>query len=207
MHRRRGDEDRDRAAGIDELPIDEIGKQGAKRVEVEGIVLIGREHPHHELEPLVGDGVVDVPVLHPLVERGCLERAVEAAKIADGAPEPVERRPRPGPAAGAVAMRQHDGVHRPGAGAAHAIRNDVLFLEQAVEHAPAIGAMRTTTLQCNVQPFGVHPASPGRPTGRCPDRDRRAYSRSMGRAPATPWRGDFLDITSLGKQSGLSWGS
>jgi hypothetical protein len=141
-----GDEDAERPAGAHRVDVDPLGEEAAQRVVVERVGLVGREQPAEQGEPEVARRVVEVPAPEQPVEPGPLERAEDRA-LAGADPEPVERPPGPLPAAPRVAGGGRGGVQRPGAGAADRPDDDAVVLEQAVEHAPAEGAVRAPALE------------------------------------------------------------
>ena len=137
-----GDEELERARAADALEVELRAHHVAQRVEVEGVELVRREHarePEHHVhrrgEAAVSRGIEVVQQLQ-----------VEGNAVADGRPETVERGACAIRAARGPALGERHGIHRPGAGAADALDGNAR-LEQAVEHAPGVGAMRATALQ------------------------------------------------------------
>ena len=148
--------------GVDEEPgalgrahravVEHLLDDGAQRVEVAGIELVGREHAGdgvggddagRELEHSRGEGGRRRDGAQP-VDRGVGERAVETG---DAEPEGFQ------PFAGAVVAAEHPavlerrGVHRAGGGGGDAFDLDAVLFEQAVERAPGEGAVRAAALQ------------------------------------------------------------
>src|SRR6185312_4662762 len=108
--------------------------------------LIGRDDVAQLVEPDRARRFVEVPRAHRALVPAAMHRR-EPAELGEAAPEMVELGARARGAALDVALRQHRGVDRAGAGAADALDAELPVLEQAVEHAPGEGAMRAATLQ------------------------------------------------------------
>ena len=172
----RRDEQLDRAVLAQTLEIDLRRDDVAQGVEVERVQLLGRE--------ILG------PLQHQL-ERGRDGRRLaagiggavgEGRAFGNGGPEIRQR------FAGAVAsaahqpLRQADGVHRPGAGAADTLEAELAVFEQRVEYAPGEGAVRAAALQGKID-RGME-----RTGERHENRAFRMVDRN--RLPAFVWRGE-----------------
>ncbi len=145
------DEELGGGAAVDGVEVEHLADDAAQRVDVERVGLVGRGQPREALEPAVARGLVERPVAGHAVPGGRAQR-IEGAGLADAGPEVAQEPARGLPAAGIQARHEGRGVHRPGAGAADTDDLEVLFLQQAVEHAPGEGAVGAAALQGEVDP-------------------------------------------------------
>ena len=127
-------------------------QQAAQRVDVERIGLVGREPLAHQPHHGVGGRQGRAP--H------------QAAQRAHALPQPGKRFTRLD-ATGQVrfvrvfvllrgfgkAVRHGHGIHRAGAGAAHAIKLPLAILQQGIQHTPGERTVGAPTLQGQVQPW------------------------------------------------------
>src|SRR4029077_173284 len=117
----------------------------------------------------------------------------------DIGPEGVERALGLVAAAAAHAVGEHRGVHRAGRGAGDRFDLDALVLEQPVEHAPGVGAVRAAALEGKIDALRLH--------GSLPLRSVRGPAAIHGRL-----FGWFFSRTSATTRSGgmpwaLAWSS
>ncbi len=120
--------------------------QGAKRVNVKGIELVGGEHAGQQREPEKERRILEMPLFGRAWHPGRLQAGEprRAAKRVPEAPQRVLSRGR----AAAQPVGQHRSVHRSGACPADAYDFKARLLEQTVENTPGESAMRATALQC-----------------------------------------------------------
>jgi hypothetical protein len=139
------------------LEIDRGGDDVAQRVEVERIELIGRKHLRHQVHDEEGRRQRERVIARQPLDRQRLQRT-EACRLGDACPERGERLARRVAAAARQTAGEHHGIHRAGRSGADALEGDALVLEEAIEHAPGEGAMRTTALEGEVDRFHRHVA-------------------------------------------------
>ena len=136
------------------LEVDAMRENGAQRVGVHRVQLIGREHARHQIHGDESRGIIERPTSKQHIER----RALEGAQLGGLRHFPPERLQAGAGAIGAVRgiTIDHDGaVHGSGRGARDTIEAKPVLLQQAVEHAPGEGAMRAAALQREVDENGV----------------------------------------------------
>ena len=166
--------------GAQALEVDRLLEDVAQRVEVHGIELVGREHPHQQIEGLEGGAEVEAVVLRHAVEQRGLQRR-GGGGMRDAAPEVGERPAGAVASALGKAVGQHRGVHGAGAGRGDALDVDAAVLHQLVEHAPGEGAVRAAALQREVDGPDLGRAAPRR--GRHRPQPRRWDATGRCRPP------------------------
>ena len=129
----------------DALEVDLALQQLAQRVDVERVALVGREAPQRAWQRAQHQfGEAARPVAEGAERHHLVPDAGQGVARAFG-------RVAPGVAGGGPAVRQRDGVHRPGAGAADAFETQAAVGQQGIERAPGEGTMCTTPLQRQIR--------------------------------------------------------
>src|SRR5690606_1813873 len=139
--------------------------QVAQRVEVYRVEIVGRDYPAQPLHEQVAWRVVEAAAApHPVPDAAPDRR--EALGIANCLPEAPPMRTGSLGTAALQPVRENDGIHCPGAGAADRADREPVVLEQAVEHTPGQRSVRSATLQCQIDPLALTPGPPAAPFGR-----------------------------------------
>src|SRR6266404_5224467 len=102
--------------------------------------------------------MIEIPAVGRLVERRGLQRPV-LGSLADVAPEHLERAPGVCAAAASHAVGEYRGVHGARRGARDRLDLETLFLQQTVENAPSVSAVRAAALQGEIDALGLHVVS------------------------------------------------
>ena len=149
-----GDEQVGAVAVAHALEIHGVFQDGAQGVEVERVELVGRELGAHDLAELLqgrGPGLQPGVVGAQQAGPGPGGELVKGRALGHTLPETAQV----GPGAFAATLHQAGGqghgVHGAGAGAADAGDLQRFVFQQAIEHAPGEGAVRSTALQGEVE--------------------------------------------------------
>jgi hypothetical protein len=150
-----GGGDEQQRLGVGEATeIDAVDQDLVQRIGAGSTQVVRREHARRQVGGDKRRRIVERPLPGHDLERAAPERA-EQRGVRHAFPEDFERRACALGSAGHQSVRHHHRVHRAGGCAGNALDLEPRFFQQAIEHAPGECAMRTATLQREINQDGL----------------------------------------------------